>query len=395
MEAKGRMRVLHLSDRLSARGGADRHLLAMLGRLQGRVETLWAMGRDDRSLPSDERAGLGPWQRVKGLDRQGLRGRGGQAALGRLAALLAEFRPQVIHLHNIMDPELLALAAGAAGAVMTVQDHRLFCPGRGKLRPDGGVCGRPMGDHCLACFGDQEYGARLLALTRRRLAATRGLARLTVLSNYMAGELAAAGVAAERVRVLPPWPQGLAAEAAGPGAYHLLAGRLVGRKGVRVALAALERLERPLPLIVAGDGPLAQELAATTAAREGRLRLVGWADRARMGRLLAGAVSLWLPSLWAEPFGLVGVEALFCGTPVLAAAVGGVGEWLLEGRHGRLLPPGDAAALAQAADELAADPARAREMGRAGRQWVQRHLDPEVLTRRLLEVYQKVAGGAA
>jgi len=390
------MRVLHLNDRLSARGGAERHLLGVLGRLQGRAQTLLAVGRDDRSLPLGERAGIGPWQRVKGLDRQGLRGRGGVAAGGRLAALIADFRPQAIHLHNVMDPELLALAVGAAPTLMTVQDHRVFCPGRGKLRPDGAVCGRPLGEHCLACFGDAEYGRLLLEVTRRRLAMVRGLGRVLVLSGYMAGELAAAGVEPGRVRVLPPWPQGRQPpEAAEPGQYHLLAGRLVERKGVRVALAALEMLERPLPLVVAGDGPLAPELAAAAAGMGGRLRLVGWADRARMGRLLAGAASLWLPSLWAEPFGLVGVEALYCGTPVLAAAVGGVGEWLADGRHGYLLPPGDAGGLARAADGLAGDPERARDMGRAGQEWVRRHLDPEVLTQKLLEVYQEVAGGQA
>jgi len=71
------VRVLFLHDRLSARGGADRHLIGLLERLRGRVETLLAVGLDDASLPPAERAGLGPWRRVKGLDRGGLKPRGG------------------------------------------------------------------------------------------------------------------------------------------------------------------------------------------------------------------------------------------------------------------------------------------------------------------------------
>ena len=114
-----------------------------------------------------------------------------------------------------------------------------------------------------------------------------------------------------------------------------------------------------------------------------------WADRARMGRLLAGAVSLWLPSLWAEPWGIVGLEALALGTPVVGADVGGVAEWLVNGEHGYLVPPGDAVALARAADALAADSAEARRMGRAGRAWVARHLKREDLMERLGEIYQQ------
>ena len=203
------MRVLHINDRLSARGGADRHLVAVLSHLQGRAETLLAVGHDDGSLPPAERAGLGPWLRVKGLMRGGLGAAGGEGARRRLAEVVAAFRPEVIHVHNLMDPELLELAAAAGPAVMTVQDHRAFCPGLGKLTPAGEVCARPLGAHCAGCFRDPDYGARLMALTRRRLAALGGFRRLIVLSGYMAGELEAAGLPAGRVMVLPPLVHGL------------------------------------------------------------------------------------------------------------------------------------------------------------------------------------------
>lgn len=391
------IKVLHLNDRLSARGGADRHLVAVLSGLQGRAQTLLAVGYDDGSLPPGEREGLGPWQRVKGLERGGLSARGGEAARRRLSEVLDEFQPDLIHLHNLMDPELLELAVARGRTLMTVQDHRLFCPGLGKLLPEGGICQRPMGEHCLACFGDQEYGRRLLELTQRRLEALKGMARVLLLSHYMASELKALGLAADRLQVIPPFVQGLAEKGdPGPGKYHLLAGRLVARKGVEVALQALDILQEPLPLLVAGDGSLAEAVARRAAGSEGRLSFVGWADRARMGRLLAGAASLWLPSLWAEPFGIVGVEALALGTPVLASSVGGVADWLADGHSGHLLPPGDAKALAAAADRLAQDPERARAMGAAGRAWVSKNLDPERLMDRLMALYQDtIAGGAA
>ncbi|MBU1274199.1 MAG: glycosyltransferase family 4 protein [Proteobacteria bacterium] len=383
------MRLMHLHERLSARGGAERHLISLLKHQQGRHQTLLAVGFDDGSLPPPELEAIGPWQRVKGLARRGLRLRGERAARRRLAEAVASFQPDLIHIHNLMDPCLLELAARAAPAVMTVQDHRLFCPGRGKLTAQGRSCSEPLGRACLACFDQEDYGRRMLELTRRRLAAMQGLARVLVLSRYMDRQLALVGVDPARLAVLPP-PVDL--PPAGTGAkrgYHLLAGRLVGRKGVGQALAAAQMLKHPLPLLVAGDGPLADEVARAARTSGGRLGFEGWADRARMSRLLSGAASLWLPSLWAEPWGIVGLEALARGTPVVGTRVGGVPEWLLPGEHGILVPPGDPAALARAADDLAGDPEQARRMGRAGRAWVARHMEGEGLMRRLERIYQE------
>ena len=356
----------------------------------------WAVGFDDDSLPAEEREAIGPWVRVKGLARRGLRRRGEQAACRRLSKAIADFAPDLIHIHNLMDPALLELAAAGAPTVMTVQDHRLFCPGRGKLTPDGRPCAEPLGQACLACFDQPDYGRRMLELTRSRLAALEGMAQVLVLSRYMAGELDQVGMQPERVAVLPPPVDLPPAPPESERGYHLLAGRLVGRKGLAQALEAVKMLKHPVPLRIAGDGPLAGELAQDATASGGRLLFEGWADRARMSRLLSGALSLWLPSLWAEPWGIVGLEALAQGTPVVGADVGGVAEWLGDGERGYLVPPGDAVALAQAADTLAADPTEARRMGQTGRRWVAAHLQREDLMERLGEIYlQAIDRGAA
>jgi glycosyltransferase involved in cell wall biosynthesis len=384
------MRILHLHDRLSARGGAERHLIAILHHLQDQAQTLLAVGHDDHSLPADERQGLGPWVRLKGLERGGLSPRGGAAALARLQELLTCWRPDVIHLHNIMDPELIQAAVATGRALMTVQDHRAFCPGLGKLTPAGDICQASLGPGCLACFGDQDYGQRLLYLTRRRLEALAGLERLLVLSSYMATELAAVGLEAGRIHVLPPFVQGLEPPHPPPAkTHHLLACRLVERKGVLIACQAACLLSGGLPLVVAGDGPLAGEVARLAATSQGRLHYAGWADRQQISRLMAGAASLWLPSLWAEPFGIAGLEALALGVPVAASAVGGVEDWLGHGVNGLLLPPGDAQALATAADRLAGP--EGRLLGAAGAAGVAAAFGHNELMRRLLEQYREVA----
>jgi len=94
-----------------------------------------------------------------------------------------------------------------------------------------------------------------------------------------------------------------------------------------------------------------------------------------------------LPSLWPEPFGLIGIEALAAGRPVIASATGGVIDWLTDRVNGLLVRPGDAPALAKALDELLGDPARQQAMGAAGREMVADRFSPERHIAALLDAY--------
>lgn len=385
--------VVHLHDRLSARGGADRHLWGLLDELQPDLPTELLVGWDDGSLPESEKTSIGPWSRLKGLERSGLNQRGGEAARQRLQQALTQRNPALIHVHNVMDPQLLQMTALTGLSLLTIQDHRYFCPGPGKLRPDGAICRQVMSEACLDCFDDADYGRMLLALTRARLRAAAKMCQVLVLSNYMAGELLAAwraeAMKPTRIKVLPPFVHGLQpAPRIGSGDYHLLASRLVERKGVRKALTAARSLE--LPLWVAGDGSMRAEVEQAALESGGRVRYVGWADREKLARLLAGARSLWLPSLWAEPFGIAGLEALSAGVPVVASGVGGIPEWLDNGHAGFLVPPGDVKGLVHAARRLEQDHGLAAGMGRAGAERVKKDFAPGPLMNRLKEFYNLV-----
>lgn len=393
MSPKSSYLTLHLHDRLSALGGADRHLLGILDHLQADFATQLLVGRDDGSLPLNEQERIGPWGLIKGLERGGLNKRGAKAARRRLEAALYEHQPDVIHVHNMMDPDLLNLAAATEISMITIQDHRLFCPGLGKLKPAGVICRDPLGPGCLNCFEEADYGMRLLSLTKDRLQAAAKMKAVLVLSRYMAEELRAAwqaeALSPPPIKVIPPFVHGFQPlPRQGAGGYHLLASRLVERKGVEVALAAVRLVD--MPLWIAGDGPLRGRVEKAAHDSEGKVRYVGWADREKMAGLLAGARSLWLPSLWAEPFGIAGLEALAAGVPVLASRVGGVAEWLDDGASGFLIQPGDAQALAAAARRLENEPGLAGEMGRAGASRVARDFAPPAMMEKLIKTYNQV-----
>jgi len=338
------MRLLHLTDRLSQRGGADWHLLGVLAaQVGGGHEVHLAVGRIDDAAAAPRGVTL---HRLEGLDAREER----PVDLRPLADRLA---PTLIHVHNVVNPAALHwVARQPRPGLMTVQDHRAFCPGRGRWTAAGAPCTRPGPDRaaCAACFDDPAYGAAMVALTAARLEALGGLT-LTVLSRYMQEQLTAAGVAAGQIHVIPPFVHGLdtATAATADSRCVLFAGRLVAGKGVAEALEVWRRAGLALPLVFAGTGPERNRLRLD---EQPGCEVLGWIPHVRLAAVYRRAVVLVLPCRWQEPFGIVGLEALTLGVPVAAWDSGGVRDWH-PGAASGLVPWGDLEGLARATRELA------------------------------------------
>lgn len=154
----------------------------------------------------------------------------------------------------------------------------------------------------------------------------------------------------------------------------LVVGRLVERKGVGNVIEALAGLPG-VELVIAG-GPTRDTLQVdpevarlrALACRHGvadRVSFVGRVQRAEVPRLIRSAdVVVAVP--WYEPFGIVPLEAMACGRPVVASAVGGLLDTVVPGETGELVPPRRPDLLASVLRDLLADPVRRRRYGRAG-----------------------------
>ncbi len=174
-------------------------------------------------------------------------------------------------------------------------------------------------------------------------------------------------------------------------------------KGVDVFVRAAAELRSSAPdarFVVVG-GPLpgqeahARDLEQLTVelGLGDRVRFAGWRyGPAEMPDVIRALSVLALPSKEPEPFGLVLLEAMACGVPVVATDHGGPREICVDGETGLLVPPGDARALAAAIGRLLADPDRARLMGKAGRRRVEALYDERETVRRIESVYDELLG---
>jgi glycosyltransferase involved in cell wall biosynthesis len=360
------VRVLYVTDRLSMRGGADQHLLQVIdSTVANGAEVTVACGRVEGEVHVPGGVEV---VRVRGLESQV------PAAhhLDGLEELVSDC--DAIHAQNVMNPVPLQRTVETGRVIVTIQDHRVFCPGMGRSLPDGGRCSVPMSDRaCAVCLTDERYRDRVLALTRARLQALDG-ARIIALSQYMAAELEAAGLA--DIEVVPPWIDiGPPRDSAGDG--FLVGGRMVSHKAPKDAVRAWELARSGLPLRVAGAGPLESELVNT--------ELLGWIAPQRLRKQLRRARALLFPSFWQEPFGILGIQALAEGTPVIVADSGGTADWSDAGCI--RVPPGDVASMADAIRQLEENPDRALELGRRGREMVAERFARSVIEPRLLGLY--------
>jgi glycosyltransferase involved in cell wall biosynthesis len=293
--------------------------------------------------------------------------------------------PDVVHSHFWMSG-LASLDAAAGLGVPVV--HTYHALGSVKRRHQG----------------DRDTSPPQRRRTERSLGARAD--RIVATSCDEVFELLRMGVDRNRVCVVPCGvdlerfrPDGPAEPRTGGSRRIVAACRLVERKGIADAVRALARIP-DAELHVAG-GPDVRALGAdpeaarlrALAAELGvaeRLVLRGRVGREGMPRLLRSADLVVCPP-WYEPFGIVPVEAMACGVPVVATAVGGQIDSVVHGLTGLHVPPHDPTALADAIATLLEDPGRRAEYGRAGRRRARRRFGWARVAAATLATYEQLA----
>ena len=276
-------------------------------------------------------------------------------AVRTIRRAVREFQPEVAFVNMFahhLSPAIFH-SLGDIPIVLAVSDYKCVCPIGSKLLPDNSVCTSPAGWVChkAGCVNlahwirDQPRYALIKSAVGR---ATRVIA----CSQSVQRELERAGIEAECVYLPVPAPGVTYMKSPAREPRILFNGRLDREKGVEQLLRAFARVSAAngkATLRIAGRGPQRQPLEAVTRELriDDRVTFLGWLEPAQIEREIAEAWVVAAPSLWPEPLGLVALEAMVRGVPVIASSVGGFAEIIEHGVSGMLVQNGDIDALAE------------------------------------------------
>lgn len=385
------MRVLVVHNRYQLRGGEDTVVDAEVAALRERGHEVLLHEATNVEPGADERGRLATaaaaiWSR---------------AAAHELEQLTRRFRPHVAHVHNhsyALSPSIYpALQRGGAPVVATLHNYRATCVNAMLLRNDR-PCEKCVGKSISRsgithrCFRSSISGSALVAASQasyRRVMPS--IDRWIALTEFARGVFERARFPPERLVVRP---NTVPDRGTGPDqrdATLLFAGRLDESKGLRTLLEAWSHAELPADarLTIAGDGPLAAEVAAFAADRPD-VQALGRVEPGAMHELMTHAGAVVVPSHWYEGFPMTALEAFAAGTPVIASDLGSLPE-IVAPDCGALVPPRDPAALAAAIARLLADRDAAVACGRAARERYEQLYAQDVVMAQLEEIYAAVS----
>lgn len=351
-----RERVLHICSDTNI-GGAGRYVLSLLGRPEITDRFAVAVACPEGQLAAAlRRAG------VQVMEYPGADTSFSAAALWALVRLVRSWRPRIVHTHGSLAGRL----AGRLGGARVVYTK-----------------------HGLAAAEEQAVQVRAAGGLAKRAAVTLLADRIVAVSGAVRDTLVAQGADPRRVRVISGGVETEGYSGAGPlvpGVIGAL-GRLSYEKGFDLLLMAMQELDDEVRLLLGGDGPQRERLAAEAAGLAGRTDLIGFVpDVAEF----MGRIGLFVLPSRSEGLGLVLVEAMAAGRPVVATRVGGIPEVVSDGETGLLVPPEDPVALAVAIRRILDDPDLAARMGRAGRSRAEALFSARRMAEQTRELYQEM-----
>ncbi|TCO52086.1 glycosyltransferase involved in cell wall biosynthesis [Kribbella antiqua] len=327
------------------------------------------------------------------------------AAKRDLVATLERFRPDVVHVHNtfpVLSPSVLyACRDAGVPVVITLHNYKLLCAS-GDFFRDGNLChdcagGNPTSGVIHRCYrGSTLATATTVLNTRTHRRSWRNLVSAYIfVSESQRSLLAGMRFDPDRSFVrynYVPYDGPIGGQRQRQVTY---VGRLDAAKGAPLLMRGWDAYraiagDDALKLVIAGGGPLEDEVTAWAAERPS-VELRGLMSKQEVFDLIGRSRAVVLPSEWQETFGLVVVEAMAVGVPLLAAAHGSFPELVTDGVDGALFDPGRPDALAKLLLDVDASPAKYDELGRNARTTYEKKHDPHRNLEQLLDIYRFAA----
>lgn len=330
-----------------------------------------------------------------------------RSSADRLKRVLADFLPDVVHVHNtfVMISPSIYWVVDEAGipVVQTLHNFRLFCPQAMFLR-GGHVC-----EDCLGkvpwrgvtrrCYRESHlqsavsatitYGHRLLGTWNNKVT------RYIALNDFCRNKFIEGGLPESKVVVKPNFVEwsGVDDEDALPEqdkTSFLFVGRLSAEKGIGTLADAARNVGVNGLIRVVGGGPEETQLRGVDG-----VSLVGALDSLGVKREMSRSVALVMPSIWYENFPRTLVEAFACGLPVIASRLGALAELVKDGHTGLLFNPGDSLDLSKKLRWAMDNPGEMKRMGCNAKAEFDAKYSPEKNYSELMDIYKDAIESSA
>jgi glycosyltransferase involved in cell wall biosynthesis len=283
-----------------------------------------------------------------------------------------------------------------------VHDHEMYCLRQYKYNPlTRAICTRSASGFCVfPCLAPvaRNRGAGFpikwasYADRQREMRLSRQCDRLIVYSEYSKAELVGNGFDAQKIHLHVPircWGDKGPVSSFSNRNLILFAGQIIRGKGLDILLKALSKISAPFECLILGDGSHRRncEELSKKLGLQNRVKFAGYVPHDQMREFYLEASVFAMPSVWPEPFGMAGPEAMRYGVPVVAFDAGGIREWLHDGENGFLAPWMDTDVFATRLQLLVTDKALSRQLGRNGMGHVNRVYDSRSQVSRLEYVF--------
>lgn len=389
---KQNIKILHINDKFDWSGGAETYLIQLVEELGKRdIENIVIYGKKNKYLEDKIRSYYIP--RITSFSFIP------NNALKKLKEILFKEKPDVVYLHKIDNLHVIQFCSRSFATFFYMHGYRYICPGTEKyfIRQEK-ICKKNFGLQCLFYpylkMCNTRRPDRVLKSFYKVLKAKEALKNIHIIvaSNYVRERFIQEGFNGTRISVIPCFtslPKKFGNSNNPKKILYL--GRIAEVKGVNHLLKALALVESDYEVTITGAGKnlgYLRNLALHLKIDE-KVKFVGWANRKQRDELLKNCAFVVMPSLWPECFGIVGIEAMAFGKPIVAYNVGGISDWLEDGENGFLVTQGDYEELAEKIDFLLSNPEIAQKCGINGRRIVERRFTAEMHIDKLLEAFLK------
>lgn len=338
------MRILFANDEVGVAGGVQSYLEAVMQGLAARGHQLALVHCDEHS----DRL-IGPsLATIPHFSVQTL-------GLVRSVEDIVEWSPDICFSHNMRRLDVERVLLDAFPVVKLMHCYFGTCIGGQKtfFLPEARPCQRKFGKACLALYlprrcGGLNPGRMFIEYewANKQKALFREYSAVVVASQHMKDEYVRNGMDVDKTHVNPMFSTVSAPEVETPPVSDskplvLFLGRMTKLKGgdvlIRAVAEASRILGQEIELVMAGEGPRKASWERLALRLRVQAKFPGWVTGEEHIQLLKATTLLAVPSLWPEPFGLVGLEAACFGVPAVAFDVGGIHEWLRDGVNGFLV----------------------------------------------------------